>query len=319
MAVVLTRRQLARGAAASAAGAALGPSRPAAAKGTLRQVHAGELGTTLVLGLANAPFPFGDAPYDDDSCVVFVPTHHRAAHGRIDALVHLHGHGTTARKTMVEKQLREQFHASGQDAILVLPQGPIDAKDSRWGKLAEPEGLLRLLGELRRTLQHEDVAAALGESAMPAAGRIGQLVLSAHSGGYRGAAACLQHGGFDVREMWLFDALYGEREAFRQWVLQRRERTGAHERHKLLAFYAVDKVAAQCRALREELEHDGVAFVHATDDRALSRTAMTRARVAFVRSSASHREVMHANDALRDALRWSCFAKAAAAPRPAGE
>jgi hypothetical protein len=290
--------------------------RTARAAGELRDTAATKIGTTLTFGLTNGPFPHPDAPYDDDSCLVFVPSHYRApASGRIDAMVHFHGHGTTAKKTIVEKDLREQFHASGQNAILIVPQGPIDAKDSRWGKLDGEGGFLAMLGEVRRAMQKSAVNEALGLAAMSPAGRIGTTVVSAHSGGYRAAASCLRHGGWNVNETWLFDALYGLREEFLAWVLERRDRTAPLERHKLLAWYGVDAVKAQCRKLREELDGEGLAYVHVTDEAKAVRAQMVRARIGFIRSKVGHRQVMHASNALRDCLTWSCFERSPAAPK----
>lgn len=290
--------------------------RNVAAAGELRDAVTTKIGTTLTLGLTHGPFPHPDAPYEDDSCVVFVPAHYRASSsGRIDALVHFHGHGTTAKKTIVEKDLREQFHASGQNAIMIVPQGPIDSKDSRWGKLDGEGGFLAMLGEVRRAIQQSEVATKLGDAAVSPTGRIATTVISAHSGGYRAAASCLRIGGWNVNETWLFDALYGLREEFRLWVLERREREGPHERHKLMAWYGVDAVTAQCRKLRDELDEDGLSYVHVRDEKKIVRAQMVRARVGFIRSQVGHRQVMHASNALRDCLTWSCFERSPAAPK----
>ena len=48
---------------------------------------------------------------------------------------------------------------------------------------------------------------------------IGNIILSGHSGGYHVMAAILDHGGLSekIREVWLFDALYGDTENFVAW------------------------------------------------------------------------------------------------------
>jgi hypothetical protein len=277
----------------------------------LRGIERDALGVTLELGMTRGPFPHGGLPYTDDTTFVFVPAHHRGGRS-VETVVHFHGHGTTARKTIDEKQLRAQVHASGRNAILAVPQGPIDAKDSRWGRLDLADGLVAFLRELRRALQSVEVAGALGDAAIVGA-RPGALVISAHSGGYRVAASCLMRGGCNVNEVYLFDALYGVRDDFRSWVLARRDRHGARDRHKLLAWYRVDSVAAQCAELRRELLADGIAYRHVLIEREAEPAEMTRARVGFVRSSVGHRDVVHATDALRNALAWSCLAAAPAA------
>ena len=290
-------------------GRAASPARDAELRGTeLRAIERDALGITLELGLRHGPFPHGGLPYDDDTTFVFVPAHHRGGRS-IDTVVHFHGHSTNARATMGEKQLRAQVHASGRNAILVVPQGPVDAKDSRWGRLDLADGLVAFLREVRGALQSAEISAVLEDAAIVGA-RPGSLAISAHSGGYRVAASCLTRGGCNVNEVYLFDALYGVRDDFRSWVLARRDRHGARERHKLLAWYRVDSVAAQCAELRCELAIDGVAYRHVLDEREADPTAMTRARVGFVRSSVGHRDVVHATDALRNALSWSCLAAA---------
>jgi hypothetical protein len=310
VAAPLDRRNVLRVlAVASTAPTLLLPRRGRAASTAVRGIDRQDLGVTLELGMKHGPFPHAGLPYDDDTCLVFVPSHYRGA-GGIDTVVHFHGHGTTARKTIVEKQLREQFHASDQNAILVVPQGPIDAKDSRWGKLELADGLLALLGEVRRAVQQPAIVEALGPSAIEPKARIGTTAISAHSGGYRVAASCLARGGWNVTEVYLFDALYGVRDDFRSWVLERRDRNAARERHKLVAWYCGSTVAEQCKALRRELDADGIAYRHVLDERKATKAEMARARVAFLRSSVGHRDVMHASDALRNCLTWSCFSRA---------
>jgi hypothetical protein len=50
--------------------------------------------------------------------------------------------------------------------------------------------------------------------------RLNQVVLSAHSGGYRPAACALERGGLSGRitDVFLFDAVYAQQEFFRNWL-----------------------------------------------------------------------------------------------------
>lgn len=277
----------------------------------LRGTTADELGVTVELGLANGPFPCEGTPYRDNSCFVFVPRHFRVSkEQRIDTMVHFHGHSNTAKHVLERHQLREQFHASRQNAILVVPQGPVEAKDSRGGKLEREGGLLAFLGEIRKALQTPEVSKALGGAAIPAAARIGATVISAHSGGYRVAAACVAQGGWNVNEVYLFDALYGGRDQFREWVAARRDHNAARDRHKLVAWYTKGAVEANCKKLRAELEAEGITSRLELDDEKLERSKMVRARVAFVHTKVGHSNVVHERDALRECLSWSCFTRA---------
>jgi hypothetical protein len=101
-----------------------------------------ELGTTLVLGLPEAPF----AGRADDTVIVFVPGRYRyRAEEGISALVHFHGHNSSAERAIVAHALREQLVDSRQNAILVVPQLALLAPDSSCGRLASPRGFARLL------------------------------------------------------------------------------------------------------------------------------------------------------------------------------
>ncbi|MBK8241598.1 MAG: hypothetical protein IPK74_39310 [Deltaproteobacteria bacterium] len=139
----------------------------------IRSIEADELGWTIILGMRNGPYPYAGAKWTDDSTLVFVPRHYRAREGDgPDVLVHFHGHGTHARKTVAEKQLREQFHAGEQNAILVVPQGPVDANDGRFREARRGRRSQSLPAELRPALQRAEVAdarsARLRSAATPA-------------------------------------------------------------------------------------------------------------------------------------------------------
>ncbi|MCA9706800.1 MAG: hypothetical protein KDK70_13190 [Myxococcales bacterium] len=338
----LHRRRFVRGAGAALGGAALGlgwsrPGLVAAAaadsktqlktqpktqprtqpktqpKAKIRAIESGARGVTLTLGLEHGPFPAPGAPYRDDTCLVFVPHHFRASpDARVDTLVHFHGHHATVREVVESMQIREQLADSRQNAILVAPQGPVDAADSRGGKLETEGGLEAMLGEVRRALQRPEAAEALGAAALPAGARIGAVALSAHSGGYRVAGACLHHGGFEVTEVYLFDALYGSRDRYLSWVLERRAETSARARHKLVCAYRKGRVATQSEALMGELDHEGVGYLRAKGEAAVVDRQAVRARAVFIATDVRHNHVMHEAGLLRRCLEWSCFRRRSA-------
>src|SRR5688572_25992818 len=163
--------------AASVVGLASSPARAAS---RVRSIDAQANGTTLWLELDAAPFPHGSAGYQDRTVIVFVPKTFRAERGaragshghtlslatragaRVPLLVHFHGHNTTAERAIVSHALREQLVDSKQNAVLVVPQGPVNASDSSAGKLDAPGGLARMLDEVLRMLVTPEVKAALG-------------------------------------------------------------------------------------------------------------------------------------------------------------
>ena len=245
-------------------------------------------GTTMVLELAHAPFPSGGSPYRDDTVIVFVPEHFRFRESEGAAvLVHFHGHNTTAERAIDAHALREQLADSKQNAILVVPQLATMAADSSCGKLETPGGLLRLLGEALTTAAVVG-RGVLGDSAIPRDARLGTVCMSAHSGGYHAAASSLRVGGVDVRELYLFDALYAEADAFRDWVMARRGES-LHRRHKLVSYYTEGGTTeAASDALRAALERANVLCEHETREGDLSRGELSHADAVFVRTGLFH-------------------------------
>jgi hypothetical protein len=259
-------------------------------------------GTTLALGLEHAPFPAPGAGYRDDTVYVFVPAHYRwRSEDGVAALVHFHGHNTTAERAIAAHQLREQLADSRQNAVLVVPQLATMSADSACGKLESPGGLARLLAEA--------VAAAarlgrttLGDTAFPADAALGTVCLSAHSGGYHAAACGLRGGGVDVRETYLFDALYADLDVFRDWVVARHGEP-LHRRHKLVSYFTEGGTTESMNALlRTQLDRKGVACAHEMQEGELSRHDLSHAEAVFVRSGLWHSAVTWETNALRDVL-----------------
>jgi hypothetical protein len=259
-------------------------------------------GTTLALALEHAPFPSPGAGYTDNTVYVFVPEHYRwREEDGVAALVHFHGHDTTAERAMVAHQLREQLADSKQNAVLVVPQLAVMAADSSCGKLETPGGLARLLGEALSTAAREG-RITLGDTGFAADAQLGTVCVSAHSGGFHAAARSLVAGGVDVRETYLFDALYADLEVFRDWVLARRGET-LHRRHKLVSYFTEGGTTESLNAaLRAQLDRRGVVCAHEMQEGDLSRHDLSHAEAVFVRTGLWHSAVTWETNALRDVL-----------------
>ena len=186
----VSRRAFLGGLAASLVAVAV--ARPARAAGAgapprIRAITSDERGTTLTLDLDHAPFPAAGASYQDRTVFAFVPRHHRAPRdGRISMVVHFHGHNTTAERAMAAHELREQLFDSKQNAILLVPQGPVMAQDSSCGKLEAEGGLARMLEDALAALASPEATKALGAAGVSVASsssrtRAGTVCLSAHS------------------------------------------------------------------------------------------------------------------------------------------
>jgi hypothetical protein len=128
------------------------------------------------------------------------------------------------------------------------------------------------------------------------------VCLSAHSGGYHAAACSLRHGGVDVSETYLFDALYAESEVFRDWVLARRG-DPVTSRHKLVSYFTVGAQTEPLNnGLRAALERSGVRVSEELREGQLSRRDLSHASAVFVRTEVAHSSVTWETNALRDVL-----------------
>jgi hypothetical protein len=258
------------------------------------------LGTTLVLGLPQAPF--AGTGHGDDTVIVFVPDKYRFQTDQgVSALVHFHGHNSSAERAITAHALREQLVDSRQNAILIVPQLALLAADSSCGKLASPGALARLLGGAVSNAARFG-RKTLGDSRFPERPGLGRVCLSAHSGGYYAAACSLRHGGVDVSETYLFDALYAESEVFREWVLERLGEP-ASTRHKLVSYFTAGAQTEPLnKGLRAALERSGVLVSEELREGALSRRDLSHAGAVFVRTEVAHSSVTWETNALRDVL-----------------
>ena len=176
-----------------------------------------------------APFPHGDraqgykAPdgtfypyhphYDDNSVVVVVPQFFREGAEGSNVIVHFHGHMNDNLGALEKYGMAQALIAAKTNALLVLPQGPYRARDSCGGKMEDAGGLSHLVDDVLSTMKNEHVVQTA---------RLNKLIISAHSGGYRAAALALARGGLadNVTDVFLFDALYGNQESFREWLMK---------------------------------------------------------------------------------------------------
>lgn len=212
-------------------------------------------GETAYVEMKSAPFPhasrengftyhqtkFPREPHYSDSTVgLFIPRGFQRR-SQVNLLIYLHGWNSNVRKALAAYKLREQIVASGQNIILVFPEGPRDASDSGCGKLEDKDGLKHLVEESLATLH--------------AAGRIdnaelGSVLLAGHSGAYKGLACMADHGGLDagLSGICLLDASYGNLDMFVDWA----------RKHPSGTFFSIftDHLAAQNVYLFTHMQND---------------------------------------------------------------
>jgi hypothetical protein len=168
------------------------------------------LGRSFEVALPTAPFPQAGAPWTDPTVHVFVPEGFRDR-GVQDVAVHYHGWRATVSETLTTHRYREQLFASGANALLVVPQGPVNAESGNFGRLMSPGGLTALVEQVLLVLFREGAIAA----PYP-----GEVLLTTHSGGYQAVAAALLSPADSgpVRQVHLYDALYAQAATFRAFV-----------------------------------------------------------------------------------------------------
>ncbi|MFN7144225.1 MAG: hypothetical protein ACK4YP_10640, partial [Myxococcota bacterium] len=131
-------------------------------------------GEQATIGLPSAPFPYTGASYDDDSVLVFVPDGF-TDRDAVGVATHLHGWNATLSEVATAQRLVEQVAISGRDTVLIVPQGPEEAEDGDFGRLMEPGGHATLVRDVLSVLYRD------GFVTRPA---VGDVALTAHSGGY---------------------------------------------------------------------------------------------------------------------------------------
>ena len=196
--------------------------------------------------------------YADSSITVFVSEDLTESENGTNVIVHFHGHMNDNMGVLERDRMPQAMIARRINALLILPQGPYRARDSFGGKMEDEGGLKRLIEDVLATMKGEGVLNST---------KLNNVIISAHSGGYRPAAFVLKRGGLDdhITNVFLFDALYGQHEYFRNWLNSSKGfLTGAYTEH--------------------------LADEHAEFEKAISEEARTRLR--FTKISVDHNAVV---------------------------
>jgi hypothetical protein len=221
-------------------------------------------------------FPAGKH-YSDSTVALFVPKGFRSTK-RVDFVIHFHGWHNNVAGTLQNYELSEQLNASGKNAILIVPEGPKNAPDSSGGKLEDEDGFKWFMVEAMGILKERNVVKKDSD--------LGGVVLSGHSGGYRVISAIIERGGLtlQIREVWLFDALYGQTEKFLTWS----GKTG----NRLLNIYT-DNGGTKLRTeeMMAALEKQGTHFLRTTDQAVVIPELKTNAFI-FLHTDLTHNDVV---------------------------
>ena len=234
-----------------------------------------------------------DVHYSDRTVAIFVPKGFRAG-DTTDLVFYFHGWRNNVDDTLAKFRVAEQLAASGVNAVLVLPEGPRNAPDSFGGKLEETGVFSSLVSDVLATLKARGVIG----SAKP-----GSIVLAGHSGAYRVMAFILTRGGLtaNVREVYLFDALYGQTEKFAHWI----DRFPG----KLVDIYTAEgSTRDESLALMDDLRAWDIPFV-AVPESAVTPDLLRKNRLVFIDSALEHNDVVAKNEQLRAFLAASSLSR----------
>ena len=268
----------------------------------IKSIDAADIGTTFELSLEHAPFGPGSR-YSDDTVMVFVPKHYRLPGEKsVDFVVHFHGHNSAAKDVIGGQKLSDQVRESRQNAVLVVPQGPVNSSDSDFGALMKEGGLAKLLAEVRDVLSTKKASGKLGDASIRGAKSTGKVVLTSHSGGYHGAVVNLTGSGCDVRETYFFDALYDDVTLVKEWVV------ASPKKHKVVSYYIGGKTETQSLVLYEALSSAGIKVYREKDGDKVTRSQLTKGRGLFLSGAGvPHYNACTDEHPLRECLRASCL------------
>ena len=163
-----------------------------------------EFGRIVRLDLDAAPFPDTarqagysyegeffprDGHYDDSTVAVFIPKNFKPR-GKVDLVFFFHGWYSSISEAAQEFDLFRQFSASGEKALLVMPETARDAPDSFAGKLERENGFQALEAELLDALGAAGIASGL---------KTGRIILMGHIGAYHVISRILAQKGIAPR------------------------------------------------------------------------------------------------------------------------
>jgi len=276
-----------------------------------------DLGQLIVKHFATAPFPHpartnghtyqdklysAAEHYSDNTVAIFIPKGFRET-GTNDFVIHFHGWNNTVAGTLSQFKLIEQLVASGKNALLIVPEGPYNAPDSFGGKLEDPNGFKNFMAEVTETLRR---SSAIRQTNFA----LGQIILSGHSGGYHVLAAMVARGGLaaHVKEVWLFDALYGGTENFLAW--------SDRQHGRLLDIYTNHGGTTNETLRLMKLLSDRGTPCLATEDQTVTPLELQTNRLVFLHTDMPHNDVIEKRKTFAQFLETSCLTDVGPKARP---
>jgi len=222
---------------------------------------------------------FDAAAHYSDSNVLMVVPKRLQKRNHVDLIFWFHGWNNNIDSADVFFQLAEQFVLSNSNAVLVLAETAKNAPDSYGGKLEQPNVFAGLVN---------DVLAALKKGkCITNTCTAGNIILAGHSGAYRTIAFILQNGGVQIKEVELFDALYGQTDKFINWIQK-------DSVNRFIHWYTnhgggTDEVSVQ---MMDTLRKINIPFV-LMEEKDVSGPLLQSGSVLFIHSNREHNDIIN--------------------------
>ncbi|WP_430896207.1 MULTISPECIES: hypothetical protein [unclassified Paraflavitalea] len=146
--------------------------------------------------------------YNDSTMLVVFPANFKLKK-QVDIVIWFHGWFNNIDSANNYFKLKEQFLHSNRDAVLVIPEMAKNAPDSYGGKFEDSGYFNLFMNSLLSQL-----ASQQKRSFIP---KVQSLVLAGHSGAYRVIAKIASNQPY-VKEILLFDGMYGQVPLFMKWL-----------------------------------------------------------------------------------------------------
>jgi hypothetical protein len=215
--------------------------------------------------------------YSEKACLFFIPSDLDTS-TEVNFVFYFHGWNDSIKDVPPKYKIISQFFQSNKNAVLVIPQGPYNSPDSFWGHLQETNGFSLFL---------EEVIEKLYSSFRIQTKKLGQVILSGHSGAYKVISYILMRGGQteSIKEVYLFDALYGDLEKYVYWF-------SMYNRKFIHIFTKNKSTTQQSLQLVESLEGWKKSYLFQAE-KDIKDKDLQENRLIFIYSNKSHNAVMH--------------------------
>lgn len=219
--------------------------------------------------------------YSDSSVLIIVPPQLKATR-QVDVIFWFHGWRNNIDSAAVYFELTKQFLAANRNTVLVFPESAKNSPDSYGGKLEQKDIFTFLLNDVLDKLKKEKV---IGKKAFA-----GNIVLAGHSGAFRVMAHILQHGGVEVKQVFLFDGLYSQVDKYTNWIQ-------ADASHRFIHIYTnkgggTDEVSANMMKL---LREKNITFIN-PEEKEVDAAMIRNNPVIFIHSLKEHNDVINRPD-----------------------